>query len=240
MYMAIMLSRAKVLVMECPHGMPWFKMRYAVWRNTVVFTRKRKQLHTCVEDARGRIQNLRPADLLVDGDTFDRRLCVDVTIVSPLSQAKSGISQGRDIGKLVDQKAKEKVNKHDQACAAAGYDFQPFAMDVCGVVDDKAAHLLRRFSTRQAERTGRAYSYILALARRRISTALQVGISTQILGAFQPDKPVDDDVLSARFAETVQLSDMSDDDDLGAWERQVEEEKEDMDMGGDGEGVLLP
>ena len=191
----------------------------------------RKEAVTCVWQAtNGGVKHLRPADLLVDGDTFDRKLCVDVTIVSPLSLAKSATAAGRDLGKLVQQKAKEKIRKHQEPCTAAGYDFQPFALDVCGVVDSEAASLLKRFSTRQAERMCRPYSYVLSLARRRISTALHIGVARQLLDASksQPHADLhDDSSLSACLDQALQfnesMSDLS-----GVWE---EEEEELMELG---------
>jgi hypothetical protein len=174
----------------------------------------RKEAVTVVwQDSQGRLKHLRPADLLVDGDSFDRKLCIDVTIVSPLSEARAKKPEGR-LGKLVDQAAKNKINKHQEACVAAGYDFEPFAVDVCGVVDGAAASLLKRFSSRQAGRTRRAYSYVLSLSRRRISTALHIGIARQFLSAVQPHTPASQDsdtcTLSTCFQHALQLNDGDD------------------------------
>ena len=57
----------------------------------------------------------------------------------------------------------------------------PFALDVCGLIEREGAYLLKRFATQYSLRTAVPYTYALSLARRRVSTALHIGIARQLL-----------------------------------------------------------
>lgn len=128
-------------------------------------------------------RRLRPADIyLID----DQHLCVDVTIVSPLSHAKSMTPAGRILGKTLLSAVAEKFYKHGQPCTELGKEFIPFALDSCGLTDHNAWKLMSRFATRMADRQGKSYSYLVNIVRRRISFALQVSLSRQLLRLNAP------------------------------------------------------
>ena len=55
---------------------------------------------------------------------------------------------GRIPGHLVMHAAKEKLCKHATPCHDNGYDFVPFACDVCAILDPQADRLLKRFASR--------------------------------------------------------------------------------------------
>ncbi len=140
---------------------------------------------------RGGIRRQRPADLLVDGHDSNVRTCVDVTVVSPLSASKSRTKDGTEVGYLVKKAARDKREKHEGPCNLAAYDFLPFAVDVCGIVESSGSLLLRRFATRYSTRLSLPYSYALSLCRRRISLAIQLGVARQLRPSLflSPGKP---------------------------------------------------
>ena len=121
----------------------------------------------------------RPADILINGD-YHQRLCIDCTIVSPLSESKSSTKDGNEVGFLVNNAANLKMKKHADACSAADLGFTPFAVDVCGVVDLDASNLISRFASAYSKIISKSYAYALQICRRRISFALQIGISAQL------------------------------------------------------------
>jgi hypothetical protein len=122
----------------------------------------------------------RPADLLVQGPLSDQ--CVDVTVVSPLSYKKSTTSQGTKIGQQLLDSAAAKFQKHQEACDnAGGLTFLPFAADVCGLLSTDAYGLLQSFAVRGEETCRRPYSELISVCRRRISLAIQMGVSNQFL-----------------------------------------------------------
>jgi hypothetical protein len=133
----------------------------------------------CLETTVNNVTMLRPADLLIDGDAR-KQVCVDVTIVSPLSMAKSVLPEGRVPGFLAKDAAKRKIEKHALACTRAEFEFIPFALDVCGAADKDGWDLLQRLSHKWSEHMGKPYAYALSLARRRISFAVQLGVSRQL------------------------------------------------------------
>ena len=107
---------------------------------------------------------------------------MDVTVVSPLSEAQSVSLDGKIVGKYALHGAAAKDKKHGKACDnAGGLGFLAFAADVCGILSRDAYGLLQRFSIRGEERTLRPYSEIISLCRRKISFAIQLGVSNQFL-----------------------------------------------------------
>ena len=133
----------------------------------------------------GGSQRLRPADVLIDGDGY-QRTCFDVTVTSPLSAAKSRTLMGRVVGKLAVSKAVDKCHKHLASCSSAGYGFTPFAVDVCGIMEESGYHLIERFATRIADYKGYPFYYALSLCLRRISFAVQLGIARQLSPLLRP------------------------------------------------------
>jgi len=129
---------------------------------------------------RNHVKQLRPADLLVHGPVSSQ--CVDVTVVSPLSDAKSSTSQGNAPGRQVLDAAAAKIRKHQEAVDnAGGLTFLPFAADVCGLITADAYGLLQSFAVRGEAICRRPYSELISVCRRRISLAIQMGVSNQFL-----------------------------------------------------------
>ena len=114
-------------------------------------------------------------------DDAGHKTCVDVTIVSPLSDSRSTNLFGRTLGACLLNQANLKNNKHLRPCADAGYDFLPFAVDVCGMVSQAAYQLLQLFARRGEAHLHRPYSELIATSRRRISCAVQLGVADQLL-----------------------------------------------------------
>jgi hypothetical protein len=65
-----------------------------------------------------------------------------------------GADQGRDPGKAASNASSKKRVKHEEACHAAGKDFTPFAVDVCGMTNEAATALLKRIAAGYAANTG--------------------------------------------------------------------------------------
>ena len=65
-------------------------------------------------------------------------------------------------------------------CTSADLGFILFALDVCGVIDLTAVYLLSSFASAYSKNLSKSYVYALHICRRRISFALQTGISRQL------------------------------------------------------------
>jgi len=113
----------------------------------------------------------------------NKRFCVDVTIGSPLSEAKATTPEGRCPGFLATARAKNKIDKHDGACSLAGMRFQPFSVDTCGMLDVSAVELLQDIASQRARHTDRSYSDCMSFCRKRISFAIQLGLARQLLAS---------------------------------------------------------
>jgi hypothetical protein len=127
------------------------------------------------------IHNFRPADVLIRGDG-PLLTCIDVTIPSSLCPSY----RSHRLGMTVASKAAAKIKKHGEACASAHYGFQPFALDVCGLLDDGARLFLDRIASSYASRSGQPYSACVATCRRRISFALHRGLGDQLADLLLP------------------------------------------------------
>ena len=86
----------------------------------------------------------------------------------------------KQLGAIVLEAAKEKWEKHLRPCQQAHFDFMPFAVDVCGLVDWTAATLIKRIACKYAEITLKSYAECMNIVRRRISFAIQVGVARQL------------------------------------------------------------
>jgi hypothetical protein len=140
----------------------------------------------CLADTEGgSLRRNRPADLLLNGNA-PGSTCVDITIVSPLSNAKSNSRQGQEVGLLAREAALLKKKKHAEACDLSGLEFIPFAVDVCGVIDHAVADLLDKFAHKWAANHGKSFSYAVAIIRRRISCAIQIGVARQLVQISLP------------------------------------------------------
>ena len=140
-------------------------------------------IHTLGMSRAGNPQLLRPADLLFVDDAGGR-ICIDVTVVSPLSVSRTGTSAGRQLGRAVIDAAIDKIDKHDQPCDINMLAFFPFAADVCGYIDQDAEDLLTSFAHRIGKINGRGSHDAMRWCRRRISVALQIGVARQLVDFF--------------------------------------------------------
>ena len=129
----------------------------------------------CLGYASGSLHRLRPADMLLSEGSI-RQTCVDTTIASPMCPTYIALPTGQ----LAKTKAASKISKHAAACDNAGFNFQPFSMDTCGILDARASSLLSRFADSYAAISGLATSHSKAICRRRISFSLQRGIAAQL------------------------------------------------------------
>jgi hypothetical protein len=117
----------------------------------------------------------RPADCLFDGDDY-MLTCLDITVASPLSPSRCT----KAIGAIVLEAAKDKWDKHLAPCLQAHFDFMPFAVDVCGLIDWAAVSLLKRIACKYSEITLKSYAECVSIVRRRISFAIQSGVARQL------------------------------------------------------------
>jgi hypothetical protein len=121
---------------------------------------------------------IRPADVLLSRDT-DRH-CIDITVSASTCATYSSL----EVGKVVDKRALEKVQKNAETCSKYGYKFTPFVLDCCGIIHSDAWKLLRRFASGYSDQTMRPYSQCCTILRRRISFALHLGIAHQLVPLF--------------------------------------------------------
>jgi len=134
---------------------------------------------TCLGTQSNRPTLFRPADILCSGDDFDKD-CVDVTVVSPLTSNNQNVVKPG----FKAQKAESlKIKKHMLACEEAGYGFKPFAVDIFGIMADETKVLFRRVINSIARRCGYETWKAQTIAKRKLSIAIQIGLSRQILAA---------------------------------------------------------
>ena len=122
---------------------------------------------------------LRPADILMAGEDFDRD-CVDVTVVSPL------VTNNQPeivVGDAAQKAEARKLEKHLLACETANFGFQPFAIDVFGVLAKQSQHLLYRIVEKMIRETCCSPHKAKAICQRRISMAVQLGVARQLLAS---------------------------------------------------------
>jgi len=124
--------------------------------------------------------DFRPGDFVL----MDPRLpvmCVDLTIGSPLSEARSNKPEGNYPGLLM---ARASINKHrqyDAAVALHGKSFKVFAVDVAGFTNEEAIHLLKHFAGAYCRSQHIAYSHAYAIITRRVSFILMKHLAHQLL-----------------------------------------------------------
>jgi hypothetical protein len=134
---------------------------------------------TCLGKRSGQPTLLRPADLLISGDDYDRD-CVDVTVVSPLV---SGNQPEVVVGKMAAEAERRKGIKHLAACEQAGLGFKAFAMDVFGVMAPDALVLMNRIIHRLIRECDYPKYMASSICYRRVSMALQMGVARQFLAS---------------------------------------------------------
>ena len=142
---------------------------------------------SCLGFSQGSSHLLRPADILLNEGT-GKCTCIDVTVPSPLCKSYASVP----LGVLAEKKAVEKINKHADACEMAGYEFSPFVIDVCGVLDQRAWDLLNRLAEAYAVKVGLAKSHSMSCVRRVVSFGLFRGIAAQlcsVVHSAQLEKP---------------------------------------------------
>jgi hypothetical protein len=143
---------------------------------------------SCLGPSTNGITQFKPADLLLSGKQGQE--CVDVTITSPLSQAKEDMPAGSVPGCLAMQAASTKCSKYNEICASYGKAFTPFSVDVCGMADPQASKLLQRIASRMAARDGDSYSRCITMCRRRISLAVQQAVAQQRVFLLLPSPSI--------------------------------------------------
>ena len=104
----------------------------------------------CLGHRSDRPTALRPADLLIAGDGYFDRNCVDATIVSPIV---TNNQPNIKVGDAAQRAEQAKYDKHAQACDTAGYGFNAFAMDVFGVRGKQSNILLERVIEKMSRET---------------------------------------------------------------------------------------
>lgn len=85
------------------------------------------------------------------------------------------------LGKALADAANNKIKSHREACAQNGLDFCPFAVDVCGFIEESAADLLKRMASRIAEHSGRSFKSTWNQCVRRMSVAIQLSVARQLV-----------------------------------------------------------
>jgi hypothetical protein len=119
---------------------------------------------------------LRPADVLIYSWDRGKRVCVDLTGVSPLVGFGSGVFV---VGQAAAKAAEAKVAKHEKACTENQHGFSPFAFDTFGFLASEAVVLLRRiqkFVNRNLA-TASSAEYVF----RRVGFAIQKGVAVQLV-----------------------------------------------------------
>ena len=85
------------------------------------------------------------------------------------------------VGETTVQAEDAKCRKHLLPCEDHGYGFQPFAMDVFGVVGPQSTDLLKRFCHSYQAAKGISKSLAYSICFRRVSFSVQLGVARQLL-----------------------------------------------------------
>jgi hypothetical protein len=125
---------------------------------------------------------LRPADLLVEGDSYAQD-CIDITVVSPIVTSNQGLIK---VGDKAKEAEKNKIKKHEEACFHSGFGFKPFAMDIFGVLAPKSVCFLVRIVNKLIHLYDYPRYLASAIVYRRISFAVQLGVARQFLACYVP------------------------------------------------------
>jgi len=132
---------------------------------------------TCLGHNRGQAVAFRPADILANGDDFDKD-CIDCTVVSPIKATNPVAIQVRQAAEVAEAK---KYTKHLAACESAGYGFKAFAIDVFGVMAKESSKLLQRIISKLVREMSYPVYRATALVLRRVSFAVQLGVARNVI-----------------------------------------------------------
>jgi len=64
-----------------------------------------------------------------------------------------GAIQSPTLGQPVIAAAKRKLDKYCEACSLVSIEFMPFAVDICGLIDQDAAYFLRKCVKKKKKKT---------------------------------------------------------------------------------------
>ena len=120
----------------------------------------------------GRTSCIRPADVFLLP-----KMCIDVTV----SASTSDTYKDLPVGRFFNLWAMEKKTKNADTCALYDLEFIPFVLDYCGTIHIEAWGMLNRFASGYSDQTKKSYSQCVAICRRRISFALHIGMSHQLV-----------------------------------------------------------
>ena len=112
----------------------------------------------------------RPGDLVLYNWEYGQDACVDVSIVSPLTDPHATIV---DPLSAVNKMANVKIQKYHNRCAAANKRFIPFIMDTFGGFHPTALDLINRIALPLAVSLRCTASYARYLIRSRLQLAAQ-------------------------------------------------------------------
>ena len=84
----------------------------------------------------------------------------------PKPKDKGVTADGLLLGSLVTSAANAKRRKYGGACSLAGFGFEPFSVDVCGLIDKNASDRLRCIASMYAAYHNKPLTYSLAIVRR--------------------------------------------------------------------------
>ena len=108
-------------------------------------------------------------------------MCIDLTIGSPLSVAKSSKPEGQHPGLLMAQASIKKHRQYDKAIALHGKDFRVFAVDVAGFTNHEAILVLKQLAGAYGRTQHIAYSHAYAIITRRVSFILMKQLALQLI-----------------------------------------------------------
>lgn len=124
--------------------------------------------------------DFRPGDL-VFLDPRQPVLCIDLTIGSPLSEARRNSADGNSPGLLMAKVSNKKHRQYDAAVALHGKTFKVFAVDVAGFTNMEAIHILKLLTGAYCRTHHITFSHAYTIITRRVSFILMKHLAHQLL-----------------------------------------------------------
>jgi len=136
-------------------------------------------------DNHGRPHAFKPADILFS-NLSTTAVCCDMTIVSPLTEAKKDTLECFRPGLSTVKAVHIKNSKFYDVCSLHGYNFCAFAMDVTGITHPTAIMLLGQLASAYARHNDYTSGHAFMIVTRRVSFALQHEVARQLYAGISP------------------------------------------------------
>jgi hypothetical protein len=149
---------------------------------------KREELHAFDNFETGEERGLRPDITVFNMPGQTGKLCLDVTVTSPLLGTQKGqvsapttMAKVMEVGRAANGAFKGKMTKYSTYAANNGFGFAPIVFESTGRMHKKTLDFLRLCSGESAERRRIPRETLFTYFLKRLSVALQLGVASAIV-----------------------------------------------------------